>query len=285
MHPEIEQFKDWLTCQYPTSSTRTHYTSDLVLFFSFAKQPSSVITAQTVNKFIAHCLQKGHAHNTINRRLAAINTFYYFLAMTQDQLPVYPVRQRHFLPKTSPLPRDIQDADLERLFIALDNPRDQAMLLIMLDSGLRVGEIHNLSLEDILLEVPPKLKVRGKGDKPRTVYLSPQALSSLQAWLTHRPITNDQAVFISRNKRRLSVCGIQSILRKSCRKTGLNITCHQFRHTFGRRMAEAGMPVTALQTLLGHECLRTTQVYVHLSNQHLHAEYDNAMLSVLEILA
>jgi site-specific recombinase XerD len=287
MYPEIESFKSWLTCQYPTSSsTRTHYFSDLVLFFTWAQKTPVDISIQEVDEFVTYCLQKGHAASSINRRLATLNTFYYFLAMTEDHPPACPViPHRHFLPKNYPLPRDVHDKDVEASFAGLENLRDQAIFRLMFDCGLRVGEIHNLSLEDIFLDSPPRLNVRGKGGKQRTVYLSPPAQDALQNWLTHRPITSDRAVFLSRRNKRLSVAGIQFILRQICKRTGQKITCHQFRHTFGRRMAEAGMSVTTLQALLGHESLRTTQGYIHLSNPHLRTEYDRAMSSILEVLA
>jgi len=286
MFPEIQQFKDWLVCQYPTSSTRLHYSSDLVLFFGWAMKSPAEIDVSVVDNFIAHCQQTGHAPATINRRLAALNTFYYFLAMTEDNPPTNPVvPRRHFLPKTHPLPRDLRNEDVDTLFSSLENPRDRTIFLLMLDCGLRVGEIHNLSLDDVSLNSPPRLKVHGKGDKHRNIYLSPQAQDALQDWLNCRPVTTDPAVFLSRRKKRLSVAGIQFILRKLCAKTGQKLTCHQFCHTFGRRMAEAGMSVTTLQALLGHESLRTTQGYVHLSDPHLQAEYDRAMSSVLEAMA
>jgi len=286
MHPEIEQFKDWLTCQYPTSSTRIHYSSDLVLFFAWAGKSPAEINVNMIDGFIAHCRQQGHAPATINRRLAALNTFYYFLAMTEDNPPANPVvSRRHFLPKTHPLPRDLRDDEVEMLFSSLENPRDRAIFLLMLDCGLRVGEIHNLSLDDISLDSPPRLEVHGKGNRHRTAYLSPQAQNALYDWLNCRPVTTDPAVFLSRRGKRLSVAGIQFILRKICKKTGQKLTCHQFRHTFGRRMAEAGMSVTTLQALLGHASLRATQGYVHLSDLHLQAEYDRAMNSALAVLA
>jgi hypothetical protein len=75
MHPEIEQFKNWLTCQYPTSSTRVHYASDLVLFFAWAMKSPAEINVNVVDNFIAHCRQIGHAPATINRRLAALSTY------------------------------------------------------------------------------------------------------------------------------------------------------------------------------------------------------------------
>jgi integrase/recombinase XerD len=176
MYPEIESFKSWLTCQYPTSSTSVHYTSDLVLFFTWAQKAPAEISVKIVDNFIAHCQQQGHAATTINRRLAALNTFYYFLAMTEDLPPTCPViPRRHFLPKNHPLPRDVRDKDAEAFFASLENLREQAIFRLMLDCGLRVGEIHNLSLDDIFLDSPPKLNLRGKGEKQRTVYLSPPA--------------------------------------------------------------------------------------------------------------
>jgi site-specific recombinase XerD len=285
IYPEIESFKSWLTCQFPTSSTRTHYTSDLVLFFTWAQKPPAEISVQDVDSFVAHCLKKAHKNSSINRRLAALKTFYYFLAMTEDTPPACPViPRRHFLPKSKPLPRDAQKDDIDRLFSVLENPREKALFLLMLEGGLRVGEVHNLSLDDIFQGSPPSLRLRGKGDKPRSVYLSPQAENALHDWLTHRPVTPDRAMFVNRRGKRLSVAGIQFVFRKTCEKAGVKITCHQFRHTFGRRMAEAGMRVTTLQTLLGHESLRTTQGYGHLSDPHLRAEYERTIESVLEAL-
>jgi integrase/recombinase XerC len=286
MYPEIEQFKSWLSCQYPTSSTSVHYSSDLVLFFAWARKPLAEISVQDVNAFITHCQQKGQAASSINRRLAALNTFYYFLSMTEDQPPVSPVRpRRHYLPKSRPLPRDAQDQDLERLFSVIESPREKALFLLMLEGGLRVGEVHKLSLDDIFQGSPPRLRLRGKGDRLRSVYLSSQAQTALQDWLEHRPVTTDRAVFVNRRGKRLTVSGIQFLLGAACRKAVLKLSCHQFRHTFGRRMAEAGMRVTTLQALLGHASLRTTQLYVHLSDPHLQTEYERAIASVLELLA
>ena len=160
------------------------------------------------------------------------------------------------------------------------------MVLVMLECGLRVGEIHNLSLGDFFQDNGlPWLKAHGKGDKHRTVPITPLAQDALQEWLQNRPITTDRAVFISRRKKRISVSGVQSMLREICQKTSISLTCHQFRHYFGRRMAEAGMSVTTLQKLLGHESLRTTQVYVHLSDPHLRTEYERAIQKVQELLA
>jgi site-specific recombinase XerD len=277
MYSELTQFKNWLKCHYPNSSASVHYSSDLALFFSFARRSPEKITPSDVDRYIADRLKKGHRPSTISRRLSALRTFYYFLSMTCDSPPACPVLPRHRLRKPYPLPRDVSDPNIKTLFAKIHSPRDKAMFLLMLDCGLRVGEVHNLSLKDLHFENQSHILVNGKGGKQRIVYLSPPSQDALQGWLASRPVSNDRAVFISEHGKRLSVAGIQYLLRGYCEKAGVQFSCHQLRHTFGRHMAEADLPLTSLQSLLGHKSVRTTQIYVHLSNVHLHVEYDRAI--------
>lgn len=277
MYPELTQFKNWLKCQYSTSSVSVHYISDLTLFFSIVKKSPTTISPQDVDRYIADSLKKDHSHSTINRRLSAIKTFYYFLSITYDSPPACPILARHRLRKSHPLPRDVKDSEIESLFAHIHNPRDRGIFLLMLECGLRVGEVHRLSLDDLRFENAPQIIVHGKGGRQRIVYLSPPAQDALQFWLTSRPVTKDRAVFISEQGKRLTVSGIQYLLRQYCRKAGVRFIAHQLRHTFGRRMAEAHLPLTSLQSLLGHKHVRTTQIYVHLSNTHLQAEYEKVI--------
>jgi len=99
-------------------------------------------------------------------------------------------------------------------------------------------------------------------------------------WLAVRPATEDQALFLNRFGHRFTVTGIQSRLARHCREAGVWITCHQLRHTYGRHMVEARMPVTSLQRLLGHARIRTTQVYMHISDVQVQADYQAAMAQV-----
>ncbi len=286
MHPELIQFEVWLKCQYPHSSVRKHYRSDLALFFSYAGKPPSVISFQDVDDYIQHCLSKGLSPLTINRRLSSLRTFYYFLSIVNDvSMPCPVILRRHFLRKPQPLPRDASEEQIRILFAHMQDPRDKAMFTLMLECGLRVGEVHNLSLEDVFSEGPPRLRIYGKGDQNRIAYLPPPAWEALQRWLISRPVRKDRAVFISERGKRLSVSGIQFILKEYCREAEVHITCHQFRHAFGRRMAEARLPVTTLQNLFGHRSPRTTQRYVHLLNPFLRDEYNRALARVLERLA
>ncbi len=179
------------------------------------------------------------------------------------------------------MPRDVRDEDLAKLFAVIQHTRDRAIFVLMLRCGLRVGEVRQLSLGDLYLYPNPgslpRLRILGKGSTQRVAFLSRQPLEALLAWLNTRPIVPSQAVFLNRFGRRLTVTGIQDRLAKYCRQIGLWVTCHQLRHTFGRHLAEARIPVTSIQHLLGHARLRTTQLYLHISNQQVQDDYQAAM--------
>lgn len=287
MYLNLTPFQDWLTCQYPceASSARKHIASDLALFFSWIDKPPSEISPQDIDRYIHHCLEKSLSPLTINRRLSSLRLFYYFLRIIQEESLDCPIQKRHFLRKPRPLPRDASEEQIAALFSVILDKRDKAIFTLMLECGLRVGEVCTLSLEDVLLEDPPRLKIHGKGGRQRIAYLPPPTLSIITDWLISRPVINDRAVFISQRGKRLSINGIQFILREYCRKAGVQVTCHQFRHAFGRRMAEASMPVTSLQKLLGHRSPRTTQRYANLSNPALQADYDRAIQKALGSLS
>ncbi len=155
------------------------------------------------------------------------------------------------------------------------------MFLLMLRCGLRVGEVRNLSLNDMYLYSItgglPRLWLRGKGNRERVAYLSSEAMSALEAWLEIRLNGNDQAIFLNRSGKRLTVTGIQWQLASYCQRAGVWITCHQLRHTFGRHLVEMRVPVTTIQKLMGHARIRTTEVYLHISDQQVQADYEVAM--------
>lgn len=285
MLPELLRFDKWLRRKNPHSATPIHYRNDLDLFFRWCNRTPDQITVRDVDAFIEYAHRCGHAITTINRRLASLRSFYHFLAMDSDDAPANPVLpRRHFIRIGRHLPRDVQDGDVERLFAVIAVPRDRAMFLLMLRCGLRVGEVRNLSLGDLYLQPAegnlPRLWLRGKNGSQRVAYLSAQALAALQAWLNLRPASDDQAVFLNRFGHRLTVTAIQLRLAGYCHEAGLWITCHQLRHTFGRQMVEAHVPVTSIQRLLGHVRLRTTELYMHVSDQQVQADYEAAMAQI-----
>jgi site-specific recombinase XerD len=285
MLPEIERFQHWLRRKAPNASTHIHYTSDLKLFFDWLDKPVIEVQVADVDTFIEQCLQESLAFSTINRRLAALRSFFRFLMIESESYTKNPViPRRHFIQLGQQLPRDIQDPVVARLFQAITGPRDRSMFLLMLRCGLRVGEVRNLSMNDLYLEPAfgslPRLWLRGKGGKQRVAYLSSQPLAALQVWLAVRSQDGDEAVFLNRFGKRLTVTGIQSRLMKYCRVAGVWVTCHQLRHTFGRHLTEARVPVTTIQKLLGHSWLETTQIYLHISDSQAQDDYEAAMQMV-----
>jgi site-specific recombinase XerD len=289
MLPEIERFQKWLRRKAPYASTPKHYGNDLELFFDWLHKPPDAVQSTDIDSYIEYSQKADYALSTINRRLAALRSFYHFLILESEnplKNPVVP--RRHFIRLGQHLPRDIQDPIVEKLFSVISGPRDRAMFLLMLRCGLRVGEVRNLSLSDLYLDPAfgslPRLWLHGKGGRQRVVYLPAQPLAALRVWLDIRPVVADQAVFLNRFGKRLTITGIQKRLMTYCRQAEIWVTCHQLRHTFGRHMVEARTPVTTIQKLLGHACLQTTELYLHISDSQVQADYQAAILEVIRRL-
>jgi site-specific recombinase XerD len=294
MLPEIVRFNKWLRRRSPNAATHVHYTNDLELFLNWLDKPPNEVTLCDIDAYIERCqTDLHHAIATVNRRLAAIRSFYHFLDVESDDAPPNPVLpKRHFVQKGRHLPRDVEDADIAQLFAVIESVRDRAMYLLMLRCGLRVQEVHNLSMTDLYLQPSPgslpRLRLHGKNDSERVVYLSAQALAALQDWLEVRladdaataGIVDKEAVFTGRLGCRLSVRMIQHGLACYGRQAGVSVSCHQLRHTFGRHLVEAGMRVTSIQRLMGHSRIRTTQIYLHISDRQVQDDYDAAMVEI-----
>lgn len=284
MLKEKEQFTQYLNRRFGDRSTPKHYGSDLDIFVRFIgdKAPAAV-TAQDVDAYVTQQLEAGLKPATINRRLASLRSFFDHLASLEpDKANANPVIwRRHAVKQGETLPRDASDANLSTLFAVVESPRDWAMFGLMLGSGLRVGELVDLTLDD--LSWPPKrteparLRVTGKGRKERIVWVTPYWFSVLDAWLAVRPASDSPAIFLNQHKRPLSVAGVEYIFKGYARQAGLNMTCHQLRHTFARRLAEQRMPTESIGCLLGHSQIKTTQRYTAGANSPLRDDFLQAM--------
>jgi len=283
MRTVLTKFKQYLETRHPGRSTAKHYMSDLEIFSTFVgEQPLRAMCAKNIDEFVQCQSEQGLKATTINRRLAAISTFFdYLINEEEDDSRQNPVSwKRHSVRQGQRLPRDVNDNIVERLFAAVDDPRDYAIFTLMVSAGLRVGEVVTLQLENI--ETTPnstltRLRVCGKGDKERIVWLTLESMARISQWLGVRPKSQSTSLFLNQHGRPLSVAGVQYRLNCYCKKVGLQLTCHQLRHTFARRLTEQGMPIESLAKLLGHNNLQTTQRYIDGADPGLRIKFLQAM--------
>lgn len=280
MLSEIEQFVNWVRGRNSAARTWRDYRNDLRQFAEAVGDcPLSQITFRQVDLFVIQQREHGFQAATINRRLAAIQAFFSFLVDEQPALvcPVLP--RRHYLREQQRLPHPVQEEALSRFFAAVETDlahrtRDRAMFLLMLRCGLRIQEVAQLRLTDLYLrETHPRLLVRGKCGRERTVYLSPQAECALRAYLLERPAVPGDFVFLSYQLRGMSTTAIHKRLMRYREQAEVHLTAHRLRHSFANDLLSAGAPVTSIQQLLGHRWLETTQIYVQANDPQVQADY------------
>jgi site-specific recombinase XerD len=279
MFDEITRFVNWIRRRNPNAHTWRDYRCDLQQFAAaVGDRPPAEITLRDVDNFVAAQVESGFNPATINRRLAAVLSFYTFLADEDPDLvcPVLP--HRHFLRQRRRLPRPVPQADLERFLAAIEDVRDRAIFLLMLRCGMRIGEVAALRLQDLYLdEQPPRLLVRGKNSKERSAYLSPQAVQAVRNYLAERPPTASERLFLSYQLDGLSTTAIHKRLLRYREAAGVNLTAHQLRHTFANDLVSADVPVTTIQKLLGHAWIATTQTYVAANDRQVQADFYQAV--------
>ncbi len=282
----LQAFFDELSATIGASShTISAYQRDLNGLVDFCIEQSlqdwSEVQVSHIRQFVAMRHKNGISGKSIQRELSAIRSFYRFLLKRAlvVQNPAKTVRAPKVAKK---LPKIL---DVDQVAGVLDaNPdqvldvRDLAMFELFYSSGLRLSELVMLDLADIRL-AEGFVRVRfGKGGKERQVPVGAKAIEAIRYWLNSRPEISSQAVFVSMRGARLSQRNVQLRLERWCKKNGLveHVHPHMFRHSFASHLLEASQDIRAVQELLGHANINTTQIYTHLDFQHLAAVYDNA---------
>jgi integrase/recombinase XerC len=234
-------------------------------------------------RFIAVLHAKGASPRTLALTLSAWRGFYRWLARHRgfQSNPVLGIRA----PKASrPLPKALSVESAQRLLDgeAGDAPllkQDQAMFELLYSSGLRVGELVALNLVDDPAQ--GEVTVTGKGSKTRTVPVGAKARSALQNWLSVRAAIaapDEKALFVGARGRRITPSGVWQRLTAWAKRRGLpeHVHPHMLRHSFASHMLQSSQDLRAVQELLGHASISTTQVYTHLDYQALAKVYDAA---------
>ena len=209
------------------------------------------------------------------RKLSALKSFYKYLTVRTKQLSDNPVADLEYPKLRKSLPKYLtleQSSALLRAVSGQNQARDYAILMLFLNCGIRRSELVGLNITDIYED---RIRVVGKGNKERFVYFGSACRKAIDAYLPERHkqvLTDNRALFGSRNGNRISVDAVHALVKKAFLKAGLDATqfsAHKLRHTAATMMLSGGVDIKTVQEVLGHENLNTTQIYTHIESTEL----------------
>lgn len=285
MNTHTKSYFDFLEFERGLSPlTRSSYARDIAALDKLRGETDlQQLTNTQIRRFIATLHGQGLGGKSIARMLSSWRGFFAYLVQRQGFAanPVLGLRAPKS-PKTLPQALSIEQAN-KLVEIGNSEPlslRDRAILELFYSSGLRLSELTNLNC-DALDFVEGTVTVTGKGNKTRIVPLGTQAISAIKNWLPQREIlnkNNEKSLFISKLGKRISPRNVQLRLKEWSIKQGIHTSVHphMLRHSFASHVLQSSGDLRAVQEMLGHANISTTQVYTHLDYQHLTKVYDAA---------
>ncbi len=280
----LERFADFLALEQGSArATSEAYGRDLVRFATFSRAKGigapTGVTLQHLRRYLYHLKDLGLAPSSIRRNISSLRTYYRFLL--GDGLVVQDPTERLDTPsRWRTLPEVLTVAEVESLLAApkLDDPlyfRDRALLELGYGAGLRISEWITIGSRDVLLD-DALVRVFGKGSKERLVPIGRSAITALAIYLRELRPTLEKgagrgALFLNSRGGPLSRMGAWKILRKYVERARLRkrVTPHTLRHTFATHLLEGGADLRAVQEMLGHVDISTTQIYTHVDREYL----------------
>ena len=223
-----------------------------------------------------------------SRKLSAIKSFYKYLTVRTKQLQENPVADLEYPKLRKSLPKYLTMSQASALLQAVSGQnakRDYAILMLFLNCGIRRSELVGLNISDVYED---RIRVIGKGNKERIVYFSSACHKAIDAYMEERNqivLTDNRALFGSRNGNRISVTAVHRLVEKAPLKAGLDATqfsAHKLRHTAATMMLSGGVDIKTVQEVLGHENLNTTQIYTHIESTELKLAAEANPLSKLD---
>ena len=297
MRADIEKFLAYLKAERGLSeNTYFAYQNDLSQMATFfeaeAKEKSMVpawenIDHEAIMRFLLNLQEKRYATTTRARKVAAARSFFKFLT-SEGMITKDPTENLESLSIGRTLPKPISIAQVRLL---LEQPtkhktpeakRDEAMLQLLYASGMRVSELMSLNMEDVNI-VDGDVRVFGKGHKERIIPIHQTAADSVAEYVKEaRPrllrSKDEKALFLNRRGERLTRQGFWQILKQYAKAAGITVpvTPHTLRHSFATHMLSGGADLRAVQELLGHANISTTQIYTHLTSEHVRRTYQKS---------
>jgi len=284
-HPLLRAYLDHLANERRLSRhTLENYARDVTALLALSGDaPLKEMQPQHVRRHVAQLHARGLGGKTLARMLSAWRGFFHYLARDHGyaQNPCVGIRP----PRAGKrLPHALSPDEAGRLMaVAGTDPlavRDKAILELLYSSGLRLSELTGLAPDDVNFR-DATVRVTGKGAKTRIVPVGSHALAALNAWLPARGRLarhDENALFVGRDGKRLGPRAVQSRVKRWARQLGLadKVHPHALRHSFASHVLQSSGDLRAVQEMLGHASISTTQVYTHLDFQHLAKAYDAA---------
>ena len=296
MDLEIERFLSYMAVERGVSrNTLSAYRGDARQLHDFLDDSSGEdseaidwrsVGAGDVADYLLHLRGKEYSDTTLARKVASTRSFFGFL-FHEGVIDEDPTDNMSAPKVGRSLPKALSVEEVDALLDAQDDPspeamRDRAMLEVLYASGVRVSELVSLDTDDVDLE-QGYVRCFGKGSKERLVPIHPGAVGALGAYIEHgRPQLHskrsDQALFLNRRGARLTRQGFWTILKGAAARAGIttSVSPHTLRHSFATHLLRGGAPLRHVQELLGHSSITTTQVYTHLTSEHVRAEYQKS---------
>jgi integrase/recombinase XerD len=282
----IKGFQAYLKLEKSLSANSIEaYSRDIDKLYQYADAQLPKINPENIvltdlRKFITWVNELGMVPSTQARILSGIKAFYKYMLM-EDIIKIDPSELLESPKITRKLPDTLSYEDINKLIDAIDlskpeGARNKAIMETLYGCGLRVSELTQLKLSNLYLDIE-FIKVFGKGSKERLVPIGGSAVKALKIWIeqvrVHNPIKKGEEdyVFLNRRGSRLSRVYIFMLIKDLALKTGLKktISPHTFRHSFATHLVEGGADLRAVQEMLGHESITTTEIYTHLDREYL----------------
>lgn len=287
MERYIDKFIEYLKVQKNYSEyTRINYEKDLLEYSDFLNNKNYDYNKMDYKKcmnYLIYLDEKKYKKNSISRKLSSLRTFYKFLVLNNysDNNPFLLISSPK---KEKRMPKFINYQGIDEIFNipnlnTIEGQREKVILEILYGSGIRVSELVNIKIKDIDFSEKTIL-IYGKGSKERIVPFGDYALEAINIYMDdarekYLDGKTSEYLIVGKNEEQLTTRRIEQIVDKLIKKTSIkmNITPHMFRHTFATHLLDNGCDLIAVQELLGHESLSSTEIYTHVSNEHLREVY------------
>lgn len=263
MNEYLEQTKNELRLRNYSPRTVQSYLGCLREYFAYLGRDPRTLDEQAIKRFLLEKVDKKYASQTINLSLNAIKFFYREVLKCSIRINL------KFAKRSKRLPVVLSRAEINAVLASLDNLKHKLIIAVAYGAGLRVSEVINLKVGDINLEELTIHLKNGKGKKDRVTVLPASVKNDLYILITGKPM--NEYVFQSERGGKLSERTLQMVFGKAMKKAGIEkkATFHSLRHSFATHLLENGVDVRYVQELLGHQNIRTTQIYTHITNPAL----------------